>query len=180
MIFPTINLHLVLGFPSAIFDYRTVVTPNNNDSEVVCNYVSLISPFCLFGSFWGLLSWFFFRGSVKKTPTAAQILLAANMTDMKTSINLLQFRLASDWWLLQGVLRRSLDHFGAIDWQTGGPLTAWDFEVEFWLHNTQHDSQFRESQPTQPCRIYVTKVSPGVCCLICKHLHSIPLVFPSK
>ena len=93
---------------------------------------------------------------------------------MKTSVNSSQFLVASDWWLLQGVLRRSLGHFGAIDWQTGGPLTAWDFEVEFWLHNTHHDSKFWESQPTQPCRIYVTKVSPGVCCLISKHLHSIP------
>ena len=156
-----------------MFDYRTVVTPNN-DSKVVCYYVSLISPFYLFGSFRGLLSCFFFRGSVTKTPTAAQILLAANMKDMKTSVNSSQFLVASDWWLLQGVLRRSLGHFGAIDWQTGGPLTAWDFEVEFWLHNTHHDSKFWESQPTQPCRIYVTKVSPGVCCLISKHLHSIP------
>ena len=60
---------------------------------------------------------------------------------MKTSVNSSQFLVASDWWLLQGVLRRSLGHFGAIDWQTGGPLTAWDFEVEFWLHNTHHDSK---------------------------------------
>jgi len=40
------------------------------------------------------------------------------------SFNSMQFPLASDWWLLRDVLRRSLDHFGAIDWQTGDPLTA--------------------------------------------------------
>jgi hypothetical protein len=41
-----------------------------------------------------------------------------------SSFNAMQFPLPSDWWLLRDVLRRSFDHFGAIDWQTGDPLTA--------------------------------------------------------